>query len=181
MSRILPQQRVTGIGQPLDLVRASDDSKPRIGASRGGSQLSTTPFSGSRRPCPRALQHAFGDVSLKLSIPGRGIELGEPDAEFGEVVFRKQADGILDLLDSAHRTRLSPAATGGNAFLGQCCTTIEVFGLNAIEMSGSMDPSRSSAEEVCVESRIDMSQHERDILRPFRGQTAFVPSIDPPS
>ena len=97
MPGILPQPGVTGIGQPLDLVRQATitipESRRRAVVHRSVQRLAGV-SQGLVRQC---IQPALGDVSLELPVPGRGIELGEPGAEHGQVVFRELADGILDL------------------------------------------------------------------------------------
>lgn len=48
-------------------------------------------------------------ILLDLLIPGIGIEVREPGAQFGEIVSRKSGDGTLDFFDRAHAGKILPA------------------------------------------------------------------------
>src|SRR5258708_3328704 len=93
-------------------------NSPRISGSRGGSQVGATPF--ARVPqglVGQRIQPALGDILLELSVPGCGVELGEPGAERDQIVVGELADCILDLVDGAHDSSLSLAADRSN---GHC-------------------------------------------------------------
>jgi hypothetical protein len=45
------------------------------------------------------------DIFLNLTVPQDSVKLGEPPSKRGQLLGRKPANGILDLLDCAHAAK----------------------------------------------------------------------------
>lgn len=54
------------------------------------------------------IETARGGIFLNLAVPPSSVELGEPRPERGEFRGGKSANGILDLSNRAHVTKLTP-------------------------------------------------------------------------
>ena len=54
------------------------------------------------------IETAGGDILLKLAVPCRSIELGEPSPKCGEFLSRKPPDSFLNLFNRAHAPQLTP-------------------------------------------------------------------------
>ena len=83
--------------------QAGDDSDPRTGATRDGSQIRATPLAGVLQGFrSQIVEASLGDIMLKLPIPPVGVVLSEPCPQLGQIVIRETGDCRFDLGCPAH-------------------------------------------------------------------------------
>jgi len=88
---------------------AVDDSNARTGDWHGVSPVGAAALpqivQGFVR---RRIETARGGIFLNLAVPPSSVKLGEPRPEHGEFRGGKSANGVLDLPNRAHVTKLTP-------------------------------------------------------------------------